>query len=82
MAITDAQREGNRPSAVRLFAPEHPALTQALRATLEARRRELAAQIADGYAQSWEDYKYRSGRVAGLDEAIAVCADLEKKLES
>lgn len=72
----------DRPSAVRLFAPEHPALTRALSATLEARRRELAGQIADGFAQSWEDYKHRSGVIKGLDEAIAACSDLEKKLES
>lgn len=69
-----------RQSAVRFFAPDHPTLANTLRAKLQKRQVELAAQISDGYASDWPDYKHRSGVIAGLTEAIRLCAETEKAL--
>lgn len=69
------------PSAVRFFSPDAPQLARTLRGKLEAQRRDLAAQIADGYAQDWADYKHRVGVIKGIDEAIQQCITIESDLK-
>lgn len=69
-----------RPTAVRLFSPEHPALPRTMRAKLEKRMAELSGQLGGGYAQDWSDYKHRAGVIAGLNEAYDICAEVEKEL--
>ena len=71
-----------RPSAVRLFAPDHPALAVTVRARLEKQRENQIEQMATGYAQEWGDYKQRVGIVKGLDEAIQICLNVEQELKS
>ena len=71
-----------RPSAVRLFAPDHPALAVTVRARLEKQRENQIEQMATGYAQEWGDYKQRVGIVKGLDEAIQICLTVEQELKS
>lgn len=68
----------DRPSAVRLFAPEHPSLAHTVRAKLEIRRRELESQLLS--SQDWADFKQRAGAIRGIDDAIALCRDAEKDL--
>lgn len=70
----------NQPSAVRLFAPEHPALSRTVHGKLEKRRAELSVQITDGYASDWPDYRQRVGVIKGIDEAIQFCIEAENNL--
>jgi hypothetical protein len=68
------------PSAVRLFAIEHPSLARGLRARLERRQQELVIAVGTGYAQDWADYKERVGVIKGLGEAIEQCKLAENEL--
>ena len=67
----------DRPSAVRLYAPDHPALTKTVRAKLMKRRVELFETTVLA-AQNWPDFTERRGLIRGLDEAIAMCEQAEK----
>ena len=67
----------DRPSAVRLYAPDHPALTNTVRAKLMKRRAELV-EAAVASSQDWPDFRYRYGVIQGLEEAIAMCEQAEK----
>ena len=68
------------PSAVRLFAFEHPSLARGLRAKLQQRQAELIGAVGTGYAQDWADYKKRIGVIEGLGEAIEACKQAENEL--
>ena len=65
-------------SAVHLVAFEHPGLAHSLRGKLIKRKAELTAQLY--CSQDWADFKSRVGTLNGLDEAIAVCLELEKTM--
>lgn len=67
------------PSAVRLFAFEHPSLARGLRAKLVQRQAELIGAVGAGYAQDWPDYKERIGVIKGLNEAIEQCKQVEQE---
>jgi len=67
------------PTAVRLFASDHPALARTVKARLERRRLELIEQLTG--AQDWADYKHRIGVIEGLREAAMHCDDVHKELE-
>jgi hypothetical protein len=67
-------------SAVRFFQVEHPQVARTVKAKLEAARKNAAAQIVDGYAQDWADYKHRVGVIAGLDIGIQACIDAEAEM--
>lgn len=66
-----------QPSAVRFFAVDHPAVAGTVRARLEKYRRELVEQFQS--AVDWGDFKYRSGRLQGVDDAIQHCIDVENE---
>ena len=68
---------GERPQAVRLYASDHPALTNTVRAKLVKRRVELFETTVLA-AQNWADFTERRGLIRGLDEAIALCEQAEK----
>lgn len=70
-----------RPSAVRLFADDHPTLARTVKAKLVDRRSELGVQMAEGYASDWPDYNRRAGVIKGLNEAIEICEQAEKDLD-
>lgn len=67
-------------SAVHYFAPEHPQIARTLRGKIEKERRDLVAQLADGFAQDWGDYKHRAGVIKGLDLALQLCIAAESDL--
>jgi len=69
-------------SAFTLYALDNPALAHTLRAKLIKRRNELVGQLAGGYVQDWPDYKHRVGTIAGIDEAIGICEQIEKEERS
>lgn len=69
-----------RPVAVHFFAPEHPALAHTVRAKLETQRAKLVAEVADGFASDWPDYRQRVGIIKGIDEAIQCCIETENNL--
>lgn len=66
--------------AWRFSAHDSPAVTRTVRSKLEKRRSELAAQVADGFAQSWDDYRLRTGEIRGIDIAIQFCIEAERRL--
>jgi hypothetical protein len=67
-------------TAVRLYATDHPALTISSRAKIEKQRNQMIADLGTGYAQSFEDYKYQSGVIAGLGSALSLIEEAEAEL--
>ena len=67
-------------SPVQFFTYDHPLLARTLKGKLELERRKLIDALGSSYAQDWPDYKYRTGVIAGLKEAIDLCIEEEKKL--
>ena len=67
-------------SAVRLFVPDHPSLPHTIRGRLEQRRAELIGQVAASVACDWADYKFRTGVIRGLEQAIEMSVAVEKEL--
>jgi hypothetical protein len=70
---------GGQPEAFRTFALESTREIKSLRNALAKRRTELMVQVAEGYAKSWEEYKFRVGMISGLNEALAMCDEWEKE---
>lgn len=68
-------------TSVTIFPLDHPRLSRTLKGKLEQRRIELMAQLANGNAEDWPDYKERVGAIRGLEQAIAIAAEIEKDLE-
>jgi hypothetical protein len=68
------------PSAVRFYAPDHPALLVTARARIEAERKIRIEQLGTGYATSWEDYHKRAGVITGFDIALGMIDTVEKEL--
>ena len=67
-----------QPSAVRFFAPDHPALAATIRARLEQRRADLIEELL--LASDWADFNKRRGVVKGIDEALLHCSEVERDL--
>lgn len=67
-----------RPSAVRFFAHDHPALATTVRARIEQRRKEALDQLL--FAQSWDDYNRRAGIVRAFDDTLELIGTVEKEL--
>ena len=66
------------PSAVRIFAPDHPHLAAGVRAQLEKRRAELMIELLN--AHDWGDFCERKGKVRGIDDAIQTTHEVEQAL--
>lgn len=64
--------------SVRFFIPDNATRARNLRNKLELRKAELSANIANGLAQDWPDYKLRVGEIRGISEAIDLCIQAEK----
>jgi hypothetical protein len=45
-----------------------------------SRLEELAAQIVDGKATSFDDYRHRVGRIRGLQDALEVARDANQRV--
>lgn len=43
-------------------------------------REKLAAELVTGKAQSFDDYRYRVGRLKGLTDALEVAIEAQKRL--
>lgn len=65
--------------ALQIYSLDHPQIARTLRAKLIKRRQDLGVALTDGYAADWGDYNRRAGTIKGLDEAIAICEDVEKE---
>ncbi len=66
---------------VEIFPLDHPRMARTLAGRLEKRRLELQAQLANGNAEDWPDYKERVGVIRGLQDAINIAGELEKDWE-
>lgn len=71
----------DNPQAVRYFVPDNPQLVRVLRLKLQELVHKEIAALASNYAQDWPDYKFRTGKIQGLNDAIQVCEEAEKELE-
>lgn len=69
-----------RPSAVRLYAPDHPALANTVAAKLQKEIQTHGNQLAEGYAKDWPDYQARIGFIKGLKRAIEMCQEADKEI--
>lgn len=68
-------------AGARIFALDHPQIARTLRARLEKRQIELAAQLATGNAEDYPDYRQRVGHIRGLKDAIDLCATIEAEYQ-
>ena len=66
------------PFAVRLFAADHPALTNTVRQRVTALRAKLISECV-GAAEDWPDYKQRRGVIIGLEHALRICGEADKE---
>jgi hypothetical protein len=66
-----------QPSAVRFFAVDHPAVAGTVRARLEKYRKEIFEQFPA--SSDWGDFKFRAGRLQGIDDALQHCIDVENE---
>ena len=66
------------PSAVRLFAADHPALTNTVRQRVTALRAKLISECV-GAAQDWPDFTQRRGVIIGLEHALRICEEADKE---
>ncbi len=69
-----------RESAVRLFAPDHPALAHTVAARLVKEIQAKSEQVAQGYPADWADYRQRVGELKGLQRAIEICQEIDKEM--
>lgn len=77
-----AQEAHNFPSitAGAFFVNDDPRLARRVRGHIAQRHKELAEQLAGGFAQDWPDYKYRVGYLRALEDAMTMCDECEKEL--
>lgn len=68
------------PEVVHISQDDHPALAQSLLRALQTER----AKHYDGLisAKDWADYEKRRGLIHGIDAAIALCSETQKRLEA
>jgi len=66
------------PSAVRLYAPDHPALVLTMRGRLERRRKELLEEVWS--AKDWADFQRHKGRIEQIDWDIQECTNVEGEM--
>lgn len=66
-----------RPSAVSFFPVDHPAIAGTVRGKLESYRKQLMEELA--VSTDYPDFKFRLGRVQGVDDAIQHCLDVENE---
>ena len=66
------------PSAVRLFAADHPALTNTVRQRVTALRARLISECV-GAAQDWPDFTQRRGVIIGLEHALRICDQADRE---
>ena len=55
-------------------------LYQELEKSLAEMQEQLAAEIVSGKAQSFDDYRYRVGRLKGLQDALATANEVQKRV--
>ena len=69
-----------RPSAIRFYAEDHPALHHTVAAKLGKEIASLSAQVAGGCAADYPDYRERIGVIRGLTQAIEICRQTQEEL--
>ncbi len=67
--------------AFTMFAMDQSRTPKTIRKRLVERRFELADIVSGGAAQDWAHYQRMVGHIVGLDEALAICAEVEKQLQ-
>jgi hypothetical protein len=55
-------------------------LYQELEKDLADMQEQLAAEIVSGKAQSFDDYRYRVGRLKGLQDALAAAHEVQQRV--
>lgn len=55
-------------------------LYQELETALAEMQQQLAAEIVSGKAQSFDDYRYRVGRLKGLQDALAAAHEAQQRV--
>lgn len=55
-------------------------LYQELEKSLSEELEKLAAELVGGRAQSFDDYRYRVGRMKGVQDALAIAQETQKRI--
>lgn len=67
-----------QPSAVKFYAPDHPALANTLRRQLQQVRQNLLEDFVIQLEPRMDDI--RRGKILMLDEVLGMCEDFEREL--
>jgi hypothetical protein len=67
---------------VREFLGDPRRLARSVLAELQERRAAAVNELATLECKTFEDYRLRKGRIEGLDIAISVCQEVQRKLEA
>lgn len=67
---------------VRAFTGDHRSLSTNLLARLETARAGIANTLASVDCKTFEEYRHYRGQIAGLDVAIAICKEVQGRMES
>jgi hypothetical protein len=67
---------------VREFVGDHRSLARNLLGTLQAARAAAVEELATIDCTTFEDYRLRKGKIEGIDIAISLCKEEQRKLEA
>ena len=59
----------------------HPFFHQELIRRIAKDRAEKAATLGERYAQTWEDYHYGCGVIAGLQAALDIADEIKREID-
>lgn len=65
--------------AFTMFAVDSPRTLRTIKDKLTKSRNGLAESIAEGSVTDWAHYQRSVGTIAGLDEAVRLCEEIEKQ---
>ena len=71
---------GIRESAVQFYAPDHPRLALTVEQKIAELVQATGSDVASGYCQNFDAYKYQVGFIAGLRRAAEICQETDKEL--
>jgi hypothetical protein len=69
-------------SPVREFTGDTRVLGASVLRELQAQRERLKEEIATIECKTFDEYRSRRGRIEGLDIAIGICKEIQRKLEA
>lgn len=67
---------------VREFTGDNRLHVSATQRALETQRGKMAEELASIECKTFDEYRNRRGKIEGLDIAIGICKEIQRKLEA